>query len=112
MAAAPFARSNISDLTDRIAIITGASSGIGRAIALAYAAAGAYIIVADITAHPPKTPLLETLTKDRGTDHRVPTYELLNSKWPGENGKERCKVSHAHRRYRYSLIAATIKCLK
>jgi NAD(P)-dependent dehydrogenase (short-subunit alcohol dehydrogenase family) len=35
-------------LNDRIAIVTGASSGIGRAIALAYARAGANVVVSDL----------------------------------------------------------------
>lgn len=90
MSAAPFARSNIGDLTDRIALITGASSGIGRMIAQAYAAAGAYIVCGDITPNPPQTPILETTAKGRGTDLTTPTVDLLNQKWPGSgDGKPR-----------------------
>ena len=36
------------DLTDRIAIVTGAAHGIGEAIALAYARAGAHVAVVDL----------------------------------------------------------------
>lgn len=87
---APFARCNIGDLTERIALITGASSGIGRMIAQAYAAAGAYIVVADITPNPPATPLLAATAKSRGTDLTTPTVELVNSKWPaGGDGDEK-----------------------
>lgn len=38
------------DLTGKIALVTGAASGIGRAIATAYANAGARVVVADIAA--------------------------------------------------------------
>lgn len=37
-------------LADKVAIVTGASSGIGRAIALAYAGAGARVVVSDMNA--------------------------------------------------------------
>ncbi|MET1025677.1 MAG: glucose 1-dehydrogenase [Dongiaceae bacterium] len=39
-------------LQGRVAIVTGASSGIGRAIALRYAAAGASVVLADLQAAP------------------------------------------------------------
>ena len=37
-----------ASLTDRIAIVTGAARGIGRAIALQFARAGAHVVIADI----------------------------------------------------------------
>ncbi len=40
------------ELAGKIAIVTGAASGIGRAIARAFAAEGAFVAVADITAEP------------------------------------------------------------
>ena len=36
------------DLTDKVALVTGAASGLGKAIALRYAAAGAKVVIADI----------------------------------------------------------------
>lgn len=41
-----------SDLTDRAAVVTGAASGNGRAIALAMADAGADVVVADVREEP------------------------------------------------------------
>jgi len=37
---------NLFDLTDRVAIITGGSRGIGREVAKAFAAAGARVVIA------------------------------------------------------------------
>lgn len=42
------AGSHLFDLTDRVAIITGAASGIPRAIAIGFAGAGADIVIADL----------------------------------------------------------------
>lgn len=59
-------------LQDKIALVTGSSSGIGRAISLAYAAEGAYLICADLNAAPRKeSKAMEEPDKA--------THELLNS---------------------------------
>ena len=77
---------NIASLQDKVALITGASSGLGRAIALAYAAAGAYVVSGDLTANPAKAPTVAGIHKD--VDHTTGTVELINSKWPAQQ-KER-----------------------
>jgi len=79
---------NIGTLTDKIALITGASSGLGRAIAQAYAAAGAFIVSADITPNPPDAPLVQELLKE--TDLKTPTVDLINASFPsGKDGRPR-----------------------
>ena len=40
----------IKDLKDKVVVITGAGSGIGRATALAFAAEGADLVLADVKA--------------------------------------------------------------
>jgi NAD(P)-dependent dehydrogenase (short-subunit alcohol dehydrogenase family) len=70
-------------LRGRTALITGASSGIGRAIAVAYAEQGANVVCADLTSNPPKnTPILLKTLED--VDLLTPTVELLNKAHPGE----------------------------
>ena len=39
-------------LAEKIAVVTGASSGIGRAIAISFASEGAKVVVADIVERP------------------------------------------------------------
>ncbi|KAJ9608843.1 hypothetical protein H2200_006614 [Cladophialophora chaetospira] len=77
---------NIASLQDKVALITGGSSGLGRAIAQAYAAAGAYVVSADLTASPAKAPTIAGIHNE--ADFTTPTVELVNSKWPAQ-GKDR-----------------------
>lgn len=58
------------DLSERTAIVTGASSGIGRGIALALAEAGAQVVVADLDESVPSAAdgtTVERITDDGGT---------------------------------------------
>lgn len=75
---------HIGDLTNKIALITGGSSGFGRAIAQAYAAAGAYIVSADLNPNPPKSPILENTLKGSGLDLATPTVDLVNTRFPSK----------------------------
>ena len=65
-------------LDDKVAIITGSSSGIGRAIALAYMREGAKVICADLSPnarpeinHETTTTTLELLQKEGGHDRSI-----------------------------------------
>jgi NAD(P)-dependent dehydrogenase (short-subunit alcohol dehydrogenase family) len=56
-------------LAGKIAVVTGASSGIGRAIAISFASEGASVVVADITEQPVEggEPTLEIIARAGGT---------------------------------------------
>ncbi|KAG8527099.1 uncharacterized protein KY384_008528 [Bacidia gigantensis] len=67
--------SNPQSLEGRVALITGASSGLGRAIALLFAAHGAmFIVCADLT---PDGPITSSDTKS-DTEDDLPTADLIN----------------------------------
>jgi NAD(P)-dependent dehydrogenase (short-subunit alcohol dehydrogenase family) len=96
-------------LVGRTALITGASSGLGRAIALAYAEQGANLVCADITPDPPKnTPILAKTLKD--ADLQTPTVELLNKMCPGE-GKNRAVYVKCNTTSATDNEAAVQKCV-
>src|SRR5438045_9090658 len=56
-------------LAGKIAVVTGASSGIGRAIAIGFAGEGASVVIADITEQPVEggDSTLEIITRAGGT---------------------------------------------
>lgn len=72
-------------LLDKVAVITGASSGLGRAIALAYAAHGAIVVCADLQ------PLTQFHIKE---DDAKPTHEVILESG-GRSLFVECDVQHS-----------------
>jgi NAD(P)-dependent dehydrogenase (short-subunit alcohol dehydrogenase family) len=64
-------------LQGRIAVITGSSSGLGRAMALKFASAGARIVCADL--RPDARPMAAHKSPP------TPTHELINETYKGDN---------------------------
>ena len=69
-----------ASLQNKIARVTGGSSGLAWAIDYADAAAGAHIISTDVMLSPPKALTNADLHKDG--DMRTPTVDVVNAKWP------------------------------
>lgn len=103
-------------LQGRTALITGASSGLGRAIALAYAEQGAKIVCADINPSPPQnTPILSKTVA--AADLHTPTVDLVNKLHPlesngGQKGRERAVYVHCDTTRAAHNEAAVGKCVE
>ena len=83
-------------LAEKTAVVTGASSGIGRAIALSFAAEGARVVIADITSEPLEggEPTVDLITKAGGEA----SFELVDvGRWEDIDALI-TKISSAHGR--------------
>ena len=80
-------------LLNKVAIVTGSASGLGRAIALTYIQEGAKVVYADVTPHARKhgaTPetlelLSPSVRRDLESENTSTTFELLNKE--GREGR-------------------------
>ena len=91
---------DISDLSGKVALITGASSGLGRAIAEAYAATGAFVVSADLTPDPPEGLLRAGAKEQPEAKRSSSTVDLLNQEFPAHGSLPRaifvrCNVTDA-----------------
>ena len=70
-------------LSGKIAVVTGASSGIGRAIAISFASEGASVVVADVTEQAVEggEPTLEIIRRAGGTASFHKTDAGAGRKW-------------------------------
>lgn len=91
-------------LQDRIAIITGASSGIGRATAFAFAKEGAKVVCADVQ---PGTRREDTAQKDHD-EFNGPTHERINQEY-GANRSFFVKTDVSDPKQVEALVAAAVK---
>ena len=81
----------MKQLTDRVAVITGAGSGIGRATALALAKEGCELALSDVN----ESGLLQTVALIGGDSTKVTTY-LVDAASPTEMKKFADAVASAH----------------
>ena len=65
----------VSDKNDKTIVVTGGSSGLGRAMALAFARRGAHVVVADVRRDPRAggTPTDELIVSEGGSGAYVET---------------------------------------
>lgn len=66
-----------SRLTNKVAIITGSSSGIGRSISLHYATEGALVVCADLQPDPSPANNANPNTEETSTESQLPTHTLI-----------------------------------
>lgn len=80
------------DVSDRSAIVTGAGSGIGRAIALLLAANGAAVVAADLDGDGAAA-VVDEIRRDGG----VPRPSRATSPTPTSRGPASTRPRHSHR---------------